>query len=138
MARIHAQAANFTFNSVALEDELSKIELGFEQDSAEVTAFADSGKAFVVGKYDAKYEVSGAADFAASQGDATIYAAIAAATAYTTLFDPVGGVTPAAGNPVYTSSAFVKSYKITSDVKDAVKYSATFQATGLTDRDVTP
>ena len=138
MARIHAQAANFTFNSVALEDELNKIDLSFDQDLPEVTAFADTGKAFVAGKYDAKYEIAGAADFAASQGDATLYAAIAAATGYTTLFDPVGGVTPAAGNPVYTGTAYVKSYKITSAVADAVKYTATLQGSGLTDRDITP
>ena len=139
MARIHAQAANFSFNAVAIEDELNRIELQLDTDTPEVTAFADSGKAFVVGKYDAKYEVAGSADFAAAQGDATIYAAIVAAGQYALLFDPVGGVTPAAGNPVYTqTAAMVKSYRITSAVGDAVRYTATFQGSGTNDRDVTP
>jgi hypothetical protein len=59
MARIHAQAANFSFNAVAIEDELNKIEMSIDVDTPEITAFADTGKAFVVGKYDAKYEVGG-------------------------------------------------------------------------------
>jgi hypothetical protein len=138
MARIHAQAANFSFNAVAIEDELNKIEMSIDVDTPEITAFADTGKAFVVGKYDAKYEVAGSADFAASQGDATIYAAIVAASSYALIYDPVGGVTPAAGNPVYTqTTAMVKSYKLTSAVADAVRYTATFQGSGLNDRDVT-
>jgi hypothetical protein len=136
MARIHAQAANFTFNSVAIEDELNKIDMSVDVDTPEVTAFADTGKAFVVGKYDWKHETAGSADFAASQGDATLFAAIAAATGYTTTFDPVGGVTPSATNPVYTGTTYVKSYKLSSAVADAVKYTATFQGSGTLTRTV--
>jgi hypothetical protein len=137
MARIHAQVSNFTFNSVVIDDELNKIEMSLEQDTPEVTAFADTGKAFVVGKYDAKYECSGSADFAAAQGDATIYAAIVAAAPYTLLYDPAGGGSVSATNPIYTNTgAVVKSYKLTSSVSDAVKYTVTFQGSGLNERDV--
>jgi hypothetical protein len=138
MARIHAQSANFTFNSVAIEDELNKIDLSMDVDTPEITAFADTGKAFLAGKYNWSLECSGSADLAASQGDVTIYNAIAAATSYTTIYDPAGGVTAGAGNPLYTGSSFVKKYMLRSGVAEALKYDVTFQGSGLLDRDITP
>lgn len=137
MARIHAQAANFTFNSVAIEDELNQIDMAVDVDMPEITSFADAGKAFVEGKYGHMFEVKGAADFAASQGDATIFGAIGTG-AKTAIYDPVGGGTASSTNPLYTASCYVKSYKLHSGVAAEVKYEATFQGSGLLDRDVTP
>lgn len=137
MARIHGANANYTFNSVAIEDELNSIDQEVRQNLGEVTAFADTGESHVAGKYGWSHQISGSADFAASQGDATLFAAIDG-TAKAVLFDPVGGGTGGdTNNPVYGGSAFVESYSISCRVGSPVSYSARLRGTGALTRDVT-
>ena len=73
MARAHGKDADFSFDSVALEDELSSVSLNFTVPEADVTAFADSYQNFLAGKPTATIDISGFADLASSQGDATIF-----------------------------------------------------------------
>ena len=42
MARTHGKDADFSFDSVALEDELSSVTLNFTVPEADVTSFSDS------------------------------------------------------------------------------------------------
>ena len=138
MARIHGASANFTFNAVAIEDELNSIDQEVRQNTGEVTAFADTAEEHVAGKYGWSHQIAGSADFAASQGDATIFGAIAGASV-AVLFDPVGGGTAgAAANPVYGGSVFVESYSISVKVGAPVTYTARLRGTGALTRDVTP
>lgn len=135
MARIHAEAANFTLNAVAIEDELNSIDLNIDRDVPEVTAFADAAKAHVAGKYGWAFEVAGSADFAASQGDATIFAALANAAAVAAGFDPTGN---AAGpnDPNYDGNVYVSRYSISARVTEAVTYRATLQGDNTLNRAV--
>jgi hypothetical protein len=135
MARIAGKNANFSFNSVALEDELKSIDMNVDVDIIDVTASADAANEFVEGKYSSKFSVSGAVDPAASQGDATIFGQIGSGAA-AILFDPTGSG-PNTNAPTYGGSALVKSYKVKADVGGAVTYSAEFQVTGALTRDVT-
>lgn len=138
MARIHGENANYTFNSVAIEDELNSIDQEVAQDIGDVTAFADTAKEHVEGKYGWSHDVGGSADFAASQGDATIFGRIGAGST-AVLFDPVGGGTAgAADNPVYGGNVIVESYRISSRVNAPATYQARFRGTGALTRDVTP
>ena len=41
-ARSHGKDADFSFNGVALEDELNQISLSFDVPTADITAFADA------------------------------------------------------------------------------------------------
>ena len=134
MARQAGKAADFSYNSVAIEDELNSITQTTDVNIVEVTAFGDSAATFVEGLPNSNYSVSGAFDPAASQGDATIFTAIGGG-ANTASFETTGA---AAGTnaPVYSGSAFVSSYSITSDVGGASTYTADFQISGALARAV--
>lgn len=134
MARIAGKLANFSFNSVQIEDELNSIEMSVDVELPEVTSFGDVAGTFVEGLPTSSFSVSGFFDGAASQGDATIFGRIGSGSA-AFVFQPTGG---AAGgsDPNYTGSAFVKSYKIKAEVGGAVTYGAEFQVSGALARAV--
>ena len=123
MARLIADA-DFVFNAVALEDELDQASMSFDVPEAEITAFADVYGNFLAGKPAIKLDVSGNWDPAASQGDATIFAALGG-VGLTYDFEP-GGTTG------YNGMAIVGSYQIQAAINQAVKYSASFRHNGLT------
>ena len=122
MARAHGKNADFVFNAVALEDELSSVSLNFEVPEAEITAFADAWGNFLAGKPTATMDVSGYADMAASQGDVTIFNALGGA-ALTWDFEPDG-------TTGYNGYANVTSYSIQSSVSGPITYSASFRHNG--------
>ena len=134
MARQAGKSADFAYNSVAIEDELSSITQTTDVNLVEVTAFGDSASTFVEGLPTSNYSVTGSFDPAASQGDATIFTAIGSG-ANTASFETTGA---AAGTnaPVYSGSAFVSSYSITSDVSGSTSYTADFQVSGALARAV--
>ena len=134
MARIHGEDANYTLNSVAIEDELNSIEQTIEQDVAEVTAFADAAKEFVRGKYGWGHEIAGAADFDASQGDETIWGAVGGAEVPLS-FDPTGAGA-GANDPNYDGNAHLKRYSITASVNAPATYRATLEGNGALSRNV--
>ena len=127
MARTHGKDSNFSFNSVAIEDELSSITM----------------TASVAGKKDVSFDVSGAldADFA-SDGDATIFDHITLTSGPKTLVYDPDGAGPDTNSPEYTctssglTGAMVSSYVISLPVGDAATYTATFQCSGSTTRAV--
>jgi hypothetical protein len=136
MARIHAKNANFSFDGVSIEDELNSIEMSVDNPLAEVTALADTGAAFVEGGApNSKFSIGGAADFAASQGDATIFGAIGQGD-QAVIFQPTGN-SPNTNDPNYTANVLVASYKVSCDVGSGVQYSADLQVNGAVTRDVT-
>ena len=49
MARIAGKNADFSYNSVAIEDELNTLEMSVDNNLPEVTAFGDDGAEFVEG-----------------------------------------------------------------------------------------
>mgnify|MGYP003144295454 CR=1 FL=1 len=134
MARIPGNDANLSYNAVAIEDELSSIGLTVNNTLTEVTAFADTGAEFVEGLANGTFSISGAADFAASQGDATIFTQIGSGEA-AFIYQPTGNAA-GASDPNYTGNALVSSYTITADVGGAVTYSADLQVNGATTRAV--
>ena len=134
MARQSGKAADFSFNSVQIEDELSSITQNTDITLPEVTAFGDSAATYTEGLPNSNYSISGYFDPAASQGDATLYTRIGGGSA-TTTFETTGA---AAGTnaPVYSGAGFVSSYSITSDVGGATTYSADIQISGALTRAV--
>ena len=134
MARQAARALNVTLNSVSIEDELNSATQNLEQELPVVTAFADAGPRVVAGNYDFSYDLGGSADFAASQGDATLFAMLASA-GVTLGFDPTGA-TAAAGDPNYDSTVCLASYSISFATGGAAEYSATLQGNSALTRAV--
>lgn len=134
MARIPGNDTNFSFDSVAIEDELNSIEMTVDNNLPEVTAFGDTAAEFVEGLYNASLTGGGAADFLASQGDATIFGQIGSGEAAFDL-DPTGTAVDAS-HPHYTGNALVKSYRISCEVGGAVTYGVDLQVNGAVSRDV--
>tara|TARA_Y100000310_G_scaffold345131_1_gene462057 strand:+ start:2498 stop:2905 length:408 start_codon:yes stop_codon:yes gene_type:complete len=134
MARIAGKSANFSFNSVAIEDELSSVEMSYEVNLPEVTSFGDAAAEFVEGLPTGAFSVSGFWDGAASQGDATIFGQVTSGEA-AFIFQPTGEAADA-NNPNYTGNALVKSYRIRAEVGGPVAYDTEFQVNGAIARAV--
>jgi len=142
MARTHGKDSNFSFNGVAIEDELNSVTMNASVAESDVTAFSDVYQNFLAGKKNVTFDVAGSLDMAASQGDATIFDHITLVSGPKTLvFDP-DGAGPDTNSPEYTctssglTGAICSSYTITLPVGDAASYSATFQCSGSTTRAV--
>ena len=143
MARTHGKDSNFSFNSVAIEDELSSITMTASVGESDITAFGDVYQNFLAGKKDISFDVTGAIDMDfASDGDATIFDHIALTSGPKTLIYDPDGAGPDTNSPEYTctssglTGAMVSSYTISLPVGDAATYTATFQCSGSTTRAV--
>lgn len=142
MARTHGKDSNFSFNSIAIEDELNSVTMNATVAESDVTAFADVYQNFLAGKKNVTFDISGSLDMVASQGDATIFDHITLTSGPKTLvFDP-DGAGPDTNSPEYTctssglTGALVTSYSITLPVGGAATYNASFQCSGSTTRAV--
>ena len=142
MARTHGKDSNFSFNSVAIEDELSSITMNATVAESEITAFSDTYQNFIAGKKGVSFDVSGSLDMAASQGDATIFDHLTLTSGPKTLVYDPDGAGPDTNSPEYTctssglTGAICSSYTINLPVGGAATYSATFQCSGSTTRAV--
>jgi hypothetical protein len=134
MARLHGENVNYTLNTVAIEDELNGVDQEIAQDLAAVTAFADVAEEFVEGKYGWSHDLEGSADFAASQGDATI-AAMLGAGEVAVDFSPTGNVA-GANDPHYTGNVLLENYRISARVNGPVTYRARVRGNGAITRAV--
>lgn len=136
MAKIPSKVANLAISSVALEDELDKIDLKLEQETIVVNGLSSTGPERVVGNYDYSLSIGGNFDGAASQGDATLFALIGDADGGAMAFDPTGN-SAATNDPNYDSTAIVlKSYSISAAVGQSVKYSAELEGAAALSRAV--
>jgi len=143
MARTHGKETNFSFNGVAIEDELNSVTMNATVVESEITAFGDTYGNFLAGKKGVSFDVTGSVDMDfASDGDATIFDHITLTSGPKTLiFDP-DGAGPDTNSPEYTctssglTGALCSSYTINLPVGGAATYSATFQCSGSTTRAV--
>ena len=141
MARTHGKDSNFSFNGVAIEDELNSITMNATVGESDVTAFDDAYQNFLAGKKSVTVDVAGAVDMDfASDGDATIFDHISLTSGPKTLvFDP-DGAGPDTNSPEYTctssglTGAICSSYTINLPVGGVATYSASFQCSGSTTR----
>ena len=143
MARVHGKDTNFSFNGVAIEDELNSVTMDATVSESEITAFGDAYGNYLAGKKGISFSVSGSLDPTLSgSGDATIFDHIAFSSGPKTLiFDPDGSG-PDTNSPEYTctssglTGAICSSYSITLPVGGAATYTASFQCSGSTTRAV--
>ena len=140
MARTHGKDSNFSFNGVAIEDELNTVTMNATVAESEVTAFSDVYQNFIAGKKNVTFDIAGSLDMAASQGDATIFDHLTLTSGPKTLvFDP-DGAGPDTNSPEFTctssglTGAVCSSYSISLPVGEAATYTATFQCSGSTTR----
>ena len=142
MARTHGKDSNLSFNGVSIEDELSSITMNATVGESDISAFGDTYQTFLAGKKNITFDVSGALDMAASQGDVTIFDHIHSISGPKTLVYDPDGAGPDTNSPEYTctssglTGALCTSYSISLPVGGAATYSATFQCSGSTTRAV--
>ena len=136
MAKVAAKSINLSIATVAIEDDADNVSLNIDQETPVVTSFADAGPRRVVGNYDYSLDVSGAADFASGQSDATIFGQIGDADGAAMALDPTG-TSAGPNDPNYDSTSVVlSSYKISGAVGGRVDFSATFQGAAALSRAV--
>jgi predicted secreted protein len=122
MARTHGKDADFSFDSVALEDELNQATLNFEVPEAAITSFGDAWQNFIAGKPTATLDIQGSLDPASSQGDVTIFGELGLeGEEYD--FEPDG-------TTGYNGFAIITRYSITAGVDQAISYTASFRHNG--------
>ena len=143
MARTHGKDSNFSFNGVAIEDELNSITMNATVAEAEITAFNDTYGTFLAGKKSVSFDIAGAVDMTFSgQGDATLFDHITLTSGPKTLVYDPDGAGPDTNSPEYTctssglTGAICSSYSINLPVGGVATYSASFQCSGETTRAV--
>jgi len=141
MARTHGKDSNFSFNGVAIEDELNSITMNATVAEAEITAFNDTYGTFLAGKKSVSFDIAGAVDMTFSgQGDATLFDHITLTSGPKTLVYDPDGAGPDTNSPEYTctssglTGAICSSYSINLPVGGVATYSASFQCSGSTTR----
>jgi len=133
MAKVHGKGADFTYNAVAIEDELNSITQNSTVAEAEITSFGDVYQNYLAGKPNHTYDISGALDTAAAQGHKTLFAGIGAG-AKTTIFSPDAGTTTFTSTASGLTGSLISAYTINLPVGDAAKYSATLQVSSALSR----
>jgi hypothetical protein len=108
MAQLVLKDVTITVNSVVLSDRANSVELNYEVDSVEVTAFGDTGHKFTGGLQNLSCTIAFMQDFAATETEATIYPLVGTTT--TIAITPTsGGIS--ASNPLYTiTGAYLGSH----------------------------
>jgi len=108
MAQLVLTDASIIINSVDLSDRANSVELNYEIDSVEITAFGNSGHSFTGGLQNNSCTIEFMQDFAASEVEATIYSLVGTRT--TVVIKPTSGI-DSATNPRYTlSGTFLASH----------------------------
>jgi hypothetical protein len=125
MAKVVLTNASITINSVDLSTYANNVELVYEVDSVESTAFGSGGHTFVGGLQNVSCSVDFMQDFSASQVEATIYPLVGTTTTVVIKADS-GSVS--ATNPSYTlTDTFLASHTpVAASVGEMAMTSLTF------------
>ncbi len=99
-------------------------------DTSEVTTLGSFAKRYVSGLMDHTFPLEGPWN---ENSDEWIFALVSASGYTEFQYCPAGSVT---GYPMFSGSAMVTSYEITTDVGDAAKMTAAFQVSGSTLRTI--
>ena len=116
--------ADITVNGVVLSDRANSVELNYEVESVEVTAFG-TNRSFVGGLQNNTITIEFMQDFAAAETEATIYPLVGQQTSVTVR--PSAAATSAT-NPLYTvSGTFLSSHTpVSATVGELAMTSLTF------------
>jgi hypothetical protein len=107
MAQIVLTNADITVNGVVLSDRANSVELNYEIESVEVTAFG-TNRSFIGGLQNNTITIEFMQDFAAAETEATIFPLVGQQTSVTVR--PSSAATSAT-NPLYTvSGTFLSSH----------------------------
>ena len=125
MAVIVLTNVSVSVGGTVLSDHANNVQLTYEVDSVEVTAFGDTGHKYVGGLQNNQCQIDFNQDFAVSNVEATIYPLVGTTT--TVIIKPVN-TTIGTTNPWYTlSGTFLASHTpVAGAVGELAKTSLTF------------
>ena len=103
MARAHGKDLNYSYQGVAIEDELNSATINFAVGEADITAFADVYQNFLAGKKNVTVDIEGSLDLAHEQGVYMLFNSISGGPV-TTILDPTGSG-PDTNDPEYQCSS---------------------------------
>ena len=132
MAFVHGKGTVVLFNATDMSSYLKEASSNNTVETADVTAFGASSKAYIVGLKDGAISLNGMFDGAASASDAIFQAALGASTGVASVF-PDGSTI---GKRGLTASVHETSYNLSSPVGDVVSATVEMQATGGVDASV--
>jgi hypothetical protein len=129
----HGKATVFKIDNASatltdISNTLTDVGFPAKVDTAEVTAFGNSAKAYIVGLTDGTISLSGSFD---ATVDSLLSGVLGYATALNFQYGPEGSTT---GYVKYTGTGFVTDYSKSGSVGAVVKYTATVQITGAVTR----
>ena len=108
MAVLVLTDATISINTVALSTRANSVEITYEKDSIETTAFGDTGHKFTGGLENNSVSIELMQDFAAANVEATVFPLVGTTT--TLVFKPTSAVVSAT-NPSYTiTGAYLASH----------------------------
>jgi hypothetical protein len=124
MAQLVLTNADITVNGVVLSDRANSVELNYEVESVEVTAFG-TNRSFIGGLQNNTITIEFMQDFAAAETEATIYPLVGQQTSVTVR--PSSAATSAT-NPLYTvTGTFLSSHTpVSATVGELAMTSLTF------------
>lgn len=139
MAFIHGKSSKFSIDNAAgtltdISAFCEEVSLSRDIETAEVTAFGNSSKAYITGLSDATISLSGKFDGTASTGIDAILSGILGQSATVTWEYQPNNASVGASNPKFSGEGIVTSYEVSGSVGDAVTWSAEVQATGTITR----
>lgn len=121
-------------NSVDLSDHVRQVSLELSAEDLDVTAMGDTARNRIVGLNDASVTIEFNQDFAASEVDATLWAAYNGGAAINVVVR-ADSASASATNPQYTVPVVVTDYKpLANSVGDAATVSVTWPASGAITR----
>ena len=131
MAQLVLTNADITVNGVVLSNRANSVELNYEVESVEVTAFGGN-RSFVGGLQNNTITIQFMQDFGSSSVDATLFPLLN--TLATVVIVPTSG-TITSTNPSYTATCLVNSYSpFASSVGDIATLSVTWPTSGTISR----
>ena len=139
MAFLHGKTAKFQIDNssgtlVDLSAYCEEVSLSRDIETAEVTTFGNSAKAYITGLTDATISISGKFDAnGASTVDSVLAGVLGQANTLTFEYQ-ASNAAASATNPKYTGECICTSYEVSASVGDAVTFSAEFQCTGTITR----
>lgn len=124
MAQLVLTNADITVNGVVLSDRANSVELNYEVESVEVTAFG-TNRSFIGGLQNNTITIEFMQDFAATETEATIYPLVGTQTTVTVR---PGAQATSATNPLYTvTGTFLSSHTpVSATVGELAMTSLTF------------
>jgi hypothetical protein len=126
MAASHGKNIVVYVNGVDLTTYFNDLTIGGEADTAEVSTFGSTYKAYVVGLVDGTVALGGVFDGAVGAVDATLAALLGVGTPLVS----IGPNSDPRGNRAHLCASITTKYEITASISDAVMVSTEFQQSG--------